>query len=167
MPNWCANTLRVTASTDVARALLPEVARRFELGTPFQFLVPMAAELLETDTWFDWRVHNWGTKWDAAEATVGQIQGDALLLVFDTAWSPPLGVYARLHELGFDVFATYAEQGIGFAGAWINGRDVELSLVLPDADGEEEDGPDDQEVLEATFAGLGIEPELLPVHLGG
>ena len=46
-----------------------------------------------------------------------------LELRFDSAWSPPIEAYARLFELGFEVYATYFEPGMCFAGIWDNGND--------------------------------------------
>lgn len=34
--------------------------------------------------WYGWSIENWGTKWDAYDAEVGDGA-----IVFDTAWSPP------------------------------------------------------------------------------
>ena len=35
---------------------------------------------------------------------------------FDTAWSPPMQIYYALEEMGFEVEATYVEQGVGYIG---------------------------------------------------
>ena len=43
---------------------------------------------------------------------------------FDTAWSPPLGLYERLKVLGYTVKAYYFEPGMCFAGEWIDGEDT-------------------------------------------
>ena len=43
---------------------------------------------------------------------------------FDTAWSPPLGLYERLKVLGYTVKAYYFEPGMQFAGEWTDGEDV-------------------------------------------
>lgn len=57
----------------------------------------------EADNWYDWSVKNWGTKWNAygqSELSPNQIQ-------FDTAWSSPEPVIAKLStlfpELTFEV----------------------------------------------------------------
>jgi hypothetical protein len=42
---------------------------------------------------------------------------------FDTAWSPPLGLYERLKALGFKVNASYFEPGMQFGGFWVDGKD--------------------------------------------
>lgn len=81
------------------------------------------------ENWYDWRVNNWGTKWDFGSGD-NEIHGLHPTVVhneatasFDTAWSPPLGLYERLVELGFKVEATYFEPGMAFTGRWINGDD--------------------------------------------
>jgi hypothetical protein len=42
---------------------------------------------------------------------------------FDSAWSPPVGLYEKLVDLGYDVKATYWEPGMAFCGIWDNGVD--------------------------------------------
>jgi hypothetical protein len=39
-----------------------------------------------------------------------------ITLSFDTAWGPPVAFYAKMTELGFDIDATYYEEGMQFAG---------------------------------------------------
>ena len=75
--------------------------------------------------WYDWQVANWGTKWDICEATVVEVKDDgyAATLSFDTAWSPPIGAYEKLMELGFEVRGYYYEPGMCFVGCWDNGND--------------------------------------------
>jgi hypothetical protein len=181
MPNWCANTLKITPTTDKARALLPAIAERFaaetlpEWESAFQLIHPMPEALKGTTSpsdspnWYDWCVSNWGTKWSESHVVVAESTPDQLRVCFDTAWSPPIGVYYKLVELGFDVTATYAEQGIGFVGYWHNGDDHEMSLAdfnKPVGD-DDEDYPEDFEVFEGVFAGTGIPADLYPAHLGG
>ena len=80
---------------------------------------------------------------------------------------PPIGIYQRLVELGFDVLATYAEQGVGYAGYWHNGDDTELSLSGVNVPNDDDEYPEDSEVLAKVFAGSGLPEELLPPGLGG
>jgi hypothetical protein len=42
---------------------------------------------------------------------------------FESAWSPPCGVYEALIEEGYDVVAYYYEPGMGYLGKWDNGCD--------------------------------------------
>jgi hypothetical protein len=66
-------------------------------------------------------VNTWGTKWEIA----GEIDSieDGVILSFDSAWSPPIGLYEKLYSLGYDVYARYYEPGIAFAGTYENGTD--------------------------------------------
>ena len=74
-------------------------------------------------------MNNWGTKWDIGS---GKDESNGLhptvvdneaTMSFDTAWSPPIGLYERLQLLGFKVEATYWEPGMAFAGRWVDGDD--------------------------------------------
>lgn len=182
MPNWCENTLRITPKTDAARAMLPALIEGFRPQTDrhaFSVINPTPEELMSHASpqrdadqaarfeaaygardWYDWCVKNWGTKWPSDNHHV--VKGDTLIAYFATAWSPPIGIYQSLLNLGFDVFATYAECGIGYAGIWDNGIDQEMEL----ADGEGEyPFEDEAAVLEATFPN--IPDELRPPGLGG
>jgi hypothetical protein len=78
-------------------------------------------------TWYDFCVNEWGTKWDVGgdgdriELEEGQ---DNTTLDFDSAWAPPLGVYAALMDQGFSVRAYFYESGMCFAGIFDeNGED--------------------------------------------
>jgi hypothetical protein len=78
-------------------------------------------------TWYDFCVNEWGTKWDVGgdgdriELEEGQ---DNTTLDFDSAWAPPLGVYAALMDQGFSVRAYFYESGMCFAGIYDeNGED--------------------------------------------
>lgn len=88
--------------------------------------------------WYDWCCNNWGVKWDfgreqdssAPKAAIQQKDGESFVTIsFDTAWSPPLGFYAYLHEnFGFEIRAYYFEPGMSFAGSSKNG--VESSIQI-------------------------------------
>ena len=92
----------------------------------------------QDDRWYDWRCNNWGTKWDvnefyqasfpidyhgADEEYIDRSYNYKLDIGFDSAWSPPLGIYAALVEQGFYVCANYIEGGMGYCGEWLNGND--------------------------------------------
>ena len=71
----------------------------------------------------------WGTKWDIgsdnneAHGLNPTVVGKQATMTFDSAWSPPIGLYEKLHELGFSVEATYFEPGMAFCGIWQDGED--------------------------------------------
>jgi hypothetical protein len=92
-----------------------------------------------SDDWWDYRVNNWGTKWDfGGENEWIEQDGNAVRCSYDTAWAPPIGLYERLQVLGFYVKASYFEPGMSFAGRWIDGEDHEYG-----GDGGLEDFPQD------------------------
>lgn len=67
-------------------------------------------------TWWDWCVRNWGTKWNfEAEAA---LQGNEILMGFDTAWSPPIEAFCHLSERypELEFFLEFFEEGMGFIG---------------------------------------------------
>jgi hypothetical protein len=78
--------------------------------------------------WWNWRNDNWGTKWNlvpthdgdlTAYITVEDSEG-FIQLEFDTAWSPPNGIYEaivdRYPDLSINWF--YREDGVQMAG-WL------------------------------------------------
>lgn len=41
-----------------------------------------------SEDWYDWRIRNWGTKWNTYDASLSESPGQ-LVYTFLTAWSPP------------------------------------------------------------------------------
>jgi len=131
MPNWCHNNVSVSHAD-------PEMMEKFHRGvthgTLFATLVPMPEALNGTtspapetneelirlygaDNWYTWNCDNWGTKWDVVDGDF-TLQEDKLSGTgyFETAWSPPIQAYEKLSALGFEIDATYLEEGMAFAG---------------------------------------------------
>ncbi len=53
----------------------------------------------QDDRWYDWRLQNWDTKWDAYDVQVdGGFDDDELTIEFNTAWSPPEAICHALRE---------------------------------------------------------------------
>lgn len=79
--------------------------------------------------WYDFCVAEWGTKWDIGcrdsydKLSVSDIKNNTLTIGFDSAWSPPVDAYVKLHEMGFSIKAYYYEGGCCFCGIWDNGVD--------------------------------------------
>jgi hypothetical protein len=133
MPNYCNNELRLSHKN-------PEMMKRaivaFREGRFLDEFVPMPKELEGTKApsdgpnWYDWRVANWGTKWDIGGADGDDIQIDerTCAFSFESAWAPPHTVYPVLVGLGFNVLAYWHEPGIGFAGRFIDGITEDFDL---------------------------------------
>ena len=47
--------------------------------------------------WYEWCIHNWGTKWPASEVKHSVI-GDRIVFSFFTAWDPPFPVIRKFFE---------------------------------------------------------------------
>ena len=70
------------------------------------------------DRWYDWRLQNWDTKWDAYEVSIDDDDPDQLEVSFETAWSPPEAVCHAMREKYPDLAVSwfYDEPGCEIAG---------------------------------------------------
>ena len=70
------------------------------------------------DRWYDWRLQNWDTKWDAYDVCVTDDDPDSTEVVFNTAWSPPEAICNQIREDYPDVKVSwfYDEPGCEIAG---------------------------------------------------
>ena len=82
--------------------------------------------------WYDWRNENWMTKWDICQAEIIEepqeidhypMPTKCFTFRCWTAWSPPIPVWDRLHEMGFDISTDYEDEGGMFEGEYQNGED--------------------------------------------
>ena len=128
MPNWCDNTLNLTHEdpSQIDRAI--EAFKQGKLCEEFHPVPPFLLDDTGIDTgWYNWRVNNWGTKWDVGGETAGHVErldDNNVYFAFESAWSPPIQFYQFLEEeLGFVVNAMYYEPGMGFAGRFYDGED--------------------------------------------
>jgi hypothetical protein len=97
-----------TDDTELCNYLVPEP--RDDAGEP-------------TSGWYDWRLEHWGTKWDIYNATCDRMDANTLQLYFYTAWSPPMPIYDKLVDMGFEVTARYLDEGWGYIGEYVDGND--------------------------------------------
>ena len=137
MPNWCMNSVTIKGNPEKLKAILEAVNN----GEMLQHMVPMPKEYLDDQSWYSWRIENWGTKWDAGEA-YADLEGDTLSLNFDTAWGPPTTAYETYTTENDDMHieADYYEPGMGFVGSYDSGLGTDRSF---DIDFTEEDWRDD------------------------
>jgi hypothetical protein len=136
-PNWCHNTLDVTGPPDEIRRFVEHAALRLaDLDEEDRAYVN--AQHAETEAQAEWRVTNWGTKWDASfsggsmiamgqegmdveasqESRGAQVVRDAAVYKFDTAWSSPIPWVAAAAQRWPELTLTlqFAEVGSGYAG---------------------------------------------------
>lgn len=151
MPNWCNNTMTIShANPEMAQ----KAVDAWNSGAFLQTLIPTPQELLDTikgwtndeeeqktndakiainmqkhgyATWWDYRVAEWGTKWDFGFETgcgnPAQIADNEFSVFFDSAWAPPCAAYEKLEAMGYKIKAYYAETGCDFCGKWEGGQD--------------------------------------------
>lgn len=123
MPNWCFNELEVTGKPKMISKLLKQIeTTEHEVLNPdeatlfdFNKVIPMPD--YEKDNWYSWRTTNWGTKWNANDVCMyGDWENGGITIQFETAWSPPEPVFAKLAEQNPSltlVLKTY-EEGMSF-----------------------------------------------------
>ena len=115
MPNWCQNRAVINAPKPVIDEIKEILAtERAEL---LQWMRPIPVD--ERDNWYDWCVNNWGTKWDIAEAYIGNdADEDEIDFSFETAWAPPVEAFRHWAEqdgrINYRLY--YFEEGMGFVG---------------------------------------------------
>ena len=70
------------------------------------------------DRWYDWRVQNWDTKWDAYDVVVTDDDPECLEIEFNTAWSPPEAICSAIREQYPDLAVSwfFDEPGCEIAG---------------------------------------------------
>ena len=70
------------------------------------------------DRWYDWRLQNWDTKWDAYEVSIDDDDPDQLEVSFETAWCPPDAICHAMREQYPDLSVSwfYDEPGCEIAG---------------------------------------------------
>ena len=152
MPNYCNNNIVITGPNSVIDKI--EKIANGDKGDLLQYFYPMPKELNDTvagpepktkkeklekrrlqveygaSNWYDWRVENWGTKWDIMEfynitrKEIGEDESE-IELGFDTAWAPALGAYEKFidENSNCSLKAYYYEPGCDFMGEWDNGID--------------------------------------------
>lgn len=137
MPNWCLNKLTVEHSDP---SMVKRFADAYNKGKTCNEFIPMPENI--GDGWYDWCINNWGTKWDIG-ADIGTdkaeryglkatVVGNQVSCSFDSAWAPPMGLYEKLVELGYNVRATYFEPGMAFCGLYDNGVDNYIEYQTKD-----------------------------------
>jgi len=151
MPNWCNNNVSIS-HTDRSKmeALAAAVKEgnfcKFVIPIPEELnivagrvgddsdpdqqeLERRTAENLEkygAGNWYDFCTSRWSTKWDVDAYDPEDIKIDennTIYFGFDSAWSPPIGVYEELSIQGYQVQAQYYEPGMAFVGEWNDGSD--------------------------------------------
>ena len=84
------------------------VALWIEENENCRILTPSEAaeyEQIGFKSWYDWSMANWGTKWNAKDTSINMQDREwgSIEIEFETAWSPPYQIFAKMLELFPDV----------------------------------------------------------------
>jgi hypothetical protein len=155
MPNWCYNFATVTCpSKEIYDKLLKAIKENiwFETFAP----LGLDPEIYENGWDYYTAIDVWKTKWGATDVQIVSEDEDdndidtgcdeynnsceetvkniddikenlTLKLYFETAWSPPTGVYSIMNKnYGIEVAALYDEEGCDFFGRCIYSKEQEF-----------------------------------------
>ena len=141
MPNWCENSLilrcndpvqiqRAVKAYNETRLLSEYIPEPDYMTTP---VYPTFPEIVGNDSavdpssaWYDWRIQNWGTKWDVGRdgdcedldfIEISETQTE-VTLSFVSAWSPPVKAMKAFEAAGFSVDLYYYEGNMCFCGLY-------------------------------------------------
>jgi len=137
MPNWCENLMVLkhpdpAQMTSVRQAIEKEEDGFFNSIKP----IPVFGDDPEANKaafgyegCYDFCCTEWGTKWDIRHQECEfRDEGETMAVVFETAWSPPVGIYQELYKRGFRVEAYWLEEGMAFCGQFFNGKHAHYDL---------------------------------------
>ena len=127
------------------KSRIDDMENIFSNDYPFNMIIPMPDDILRDNltmeqrkesngrNWYDWSVQNWGTKWDAYEVRVQRLSDTSLYVMLETAWSPPIPIFEKLVELGFEVSAYFLDEGWMYIGQFECGEAFYFDVNLSDA----------------------------------
>lgn len=132
MPNWCNNCATITCPT---KEIYDKLIDAISSDKWFETFAPL--EIVDGTNENGWDYHTaietWGTKWTPSNIDLNNTDNEnyTLDVTFDTAWSPPIGVY-RIMNRQFDINITafYEEYGCEFFGRFCISKEEEIDDVF-------------------------------------
>lgn len=156
MPNWCNNTITIEHKdsakiNEVVKSLTTKINDDTTESLFFGYCKPEPdysktkvkcayPEITKKEyeenidrKWWDWRVQNWGTKWniEALEEDRITVKDNEVIFDCETAWSPPLEALIELEKKGFKIECDYYEGGCAFIGRYSTGKGA-IDWSLPE-----------------------------------
>ena len=154
MPNWCSNIVYVKG-TGEAKKKIKDIFLKDE---PFAYIKPEPnydevvvpwglahlssirgseePEAGREGAWRDWRIANWGTKWEPTDLEVDLDDEGDLTLSFETAWSPPAQVLEELSKMEGvgEITSHFYEPGADFIGIEFYEDGITMEGLIPNFD---------------------------------
>ena len=104
--------------TTPVKLTYPEVSAKFAKTKKQKEKIMENKPTIRKDSWWDWRVQNWGTKWEPMDPNIEQGNPEHVQITFDSAWSPPIEWLHKVHldypNLQFHL--EFEEPGMNFYG---------------------------------------------------
>jgi len=97
MPNWCENKVIVNGDNVELSNMVNFIGDDNSLII-FNKIIPVSPEEFDTEKGHYFRIGYWGTKWEPEVFEI-EILDHKITMLFDTAWSPSLGITEKLSEL--------------------------------------------------------------------
>jgi hypothetical protein len=87
--------------------------------------------LYGAEDWYDWNRYNWGTKWDAKDTIVEQLDETNFNVRFNTAWSPPIDWFEKIIPMypQLEIDLIFDEESQDYCGR-MTGREGEIDLQV-------------------------------------
>jgi hypothetical protein len=109
MPNYVTNIIEIDGEQEIINQMFDNIKSD---ATLFDFEKIKKMPESEAKNWCDWRINNWGTKWNTVDVFRHFMYNT---VKFDTAWSTPFDVLLELSKqyptLGFII--KYADEDVG------------------------------------------------------
>ena len=158
MPNWCSNEVIIEGDPETLD-LIQSVSAYGDLPFSMEAFKPTPPLLLERsgiskdgnaigeailgntdyqyDNWYEWRIANWGTKWDIGELQIDRTRR-GIYLNYETAWAPNVNFWTYFSTLYPTLKIThhFVEEGMCFIGQVLykDGDADEISRNISDED---------------------------------
>jgi hypothetical protein len=132
MPNWVTNNVYFNTDEKTFNKIVKFINSK-ENDFDFNKLIPMPLE--EEENWYNWRLNNWNTKWNASDVYIGDDY-----IEFNTAWSHPCNIIKVLSEKFPSVCMSvkYADEDFGYnVGEYTIKNGDEIDCFFPEGGSEE------------------------------
>lgn len=122
MPNYVMNSLSFDGKEEILKDIEKKIQGEEEID--FNKILPVPKKYSDNgEKELNWRIYNWGTKWNAMD-----ICKDGYHYYFLTAWSPPELVIKKLSKMypGVEMTLEYSEEAESFSGfaTFKNGKKI-------------------------------------------
>lgn len=112
MPNWCYSILKITGPENEIKSIA-------DTELDFEKILPTPADLIPDTygtfgitefqeqsniatyghkSWYEWRIANWGTKWNSSSKEFNVQDSKTIHMTMNTAWSLPLELLKKISK---------------------------------------------------------------------